>query len=197
MKRQIACGYCGKQFFSPIKKMWVVWLCDSVEMETTTESGETIVIHDKNRIKTCGAFPSYAEAVDFVIPDMEKDQCKDIERIDTVKEQFCKRCLHDSKCYYDNLMARTKKTAKQRMKERGVNKTGDSINPIPEDEYKAYVRWTVDNKVKADLQMKMQAEKKAEEDKKKAEEAAMAKREKILGGKPDGVEPTREENKDQ
>jgi len=185
--RKIQCSYCGKEFWTKIKKMYVVWLCNVTEVETTNPA-QVSVIHEPEKIKTCGAFPTRAEADACVIPEMTADQCKAVERIDTIREQFCAKCRHDAKVSYDRLKARSQKEAKMRMKNRGVESSGEAINPIPDKDFKAYLRYLVDSKVKQDYQQKEQATQKAAEEEKKAEDLkkreaeAMAKRERLIGG---------------
>lgn len=195
MKRHVQCAYCGKWFWTKIKKMYVIWLCDIVELETKTESGEVIVIHDKNKLKTCGALPTLEEAQTYVIPDMKEGQCKEIERIDTVMQNYCGRCLHDARLNYNNWQNRIKREARARMKSRGVKVKGDIINPISNEDMKQYMKYLVNQKIEGELKAKEDAEKKAEVAKQKAlaeqrDKEAMEKREKLLKGEPQNVPPT-------
>ena len=190
MKREIACAYCGRKFFTSVKKMWVIWLCNVTELETKSESGEVVVIHDKQRLKTCGAKPSYEEAEAFVIPKMEEGQVKEIERIDTITENFCNKCKHQAKVYHDRVMARMKADAKKRAIESG-DKTGTMAN-IPEKDYKGYLRFLVEDKIKRDYQMEAQRQQKIKE-----QEEQLEAHKKALEAKKQAMEKDQKVNKEE
>jgi vacuolar-type H+-ATPase subunit I/STV1 len=141
--------------------MWVIWLCNLNKSETKSESGEIVVINDKAKLKTCGAKESYEEAEKFIIPDMKEDQCKEIERVDTIRENFCGKCKHSAKVYHDRVMARMKKDAKVRAIISG-DKSG-TMASIPDKDYKGYLRFLVENRIKNDYQKEQQRLEKAKE----------------------------------
>lgn len=171
MKQKAECMYCGKPFNANVKKMWVVWLCNVTEMETVSESGQILVIHDKQKIKTCGAVDSFQAAEDFKIKGMKKDQCKDVQKVITVQDQFCPKCKHDAKVYHDRVMARMKKDAKKRAIESG-DKTG-KYAVIPDKDFAGYMRYLVENRIETDYKRELQRQeqlRKAEEQKRLMEE---------------------------
>lgn len=166
MKQKAECMYCGKPFMAKVKKMWVIWLCNVTEMETVSESGETVVIHEKQKIKSCGAMDNFQAAEDFKIKGMKKDQCKDIQKVITVQDQFCPKCTHDAKVYHDRVMARMKKDARKRAVESG-DKSG-KIASIPDQDYRGYIRYLVESRIATDYKRDQQHQaqlKKAEEQK--------------------------------
>ncbi len=190
MKREIQCAYCGRKFFTSIKKMWVIWLCNVTELETKSESGEVVVIHDKQRLKTCGAKESFEEAEKFVIPNMKEDQCKDIERIDTITENFCAKCKHQAKVYHDRVMARMKADAKRRAIESG-DKSGQMAN-IPDKDYRGYLRFLVEDKIKRDYQTEAQRQQKI-----KDQEEQLEAHKKALEAKKQAMEKDQKVNKEE
>jgi hypothetical protein len=171
MKQKTECMYCGKPFFSSVKKMFVVWLCNVTELETTTESGQTIVIHDKQKLKTCGAVDSYEKAENFTIKGIKDGQCKDIEKVMTLQEQFCAKCKHDAKVYHDRVIARMKKQARERAIS-GGDKSG-KIAFIPDKDFRGYLRYLVDQRINSDYKKEQQRQEqinKAEERKRLMDE---------------------------
>jgi ribosomal protein L44E len=147
-------------------------------MITKSEGGEEVKIVDK--IKTFGAKASFAEAEAFVIPNMEEDQVKELEKIDTITENYCNSCKHHAKVYYDRLKSRTRKEAMQRMKERGVKAKiiGDAINPIPDQDMKKYMKYLVDEKQVGEQRQMEQARQQREKE-------AMEKRERLITHDPE------------
>jgi hypothetical protein len=166
--------------------MWVIWLCNVAELKTKSESGEDVVIHNKTKLKTCGANESHEEAEKFVIPDMRKDQCKEIERVDTIRENFCGKCKHSAKVYHDRVMARMKKDARARAIASG-DKSG-MMAGIPDKDYRGYLRFLVDSRVESDY-------KREEEHAKKVKEAEAKNEAKILETKKPSMEKEHKVNK--
>jgi hypothetical protein len=150
MRQQVECQYCGHLFACPMKKMWVIWVCNV--HETISESGEHITI--KDRVQLITSVDSFGKATDFKIQGIEDGQCKDIEKIYVNKEKYCPQCKHDAKVYYDRLQARMKREQKQRAIASG-DKSG-KIAPIADQDMKGFIKFIVDKKVEEQIKAKEQ-----------------------------------------
>lgn len=160
MKQQFECQACGKLFWCPMRKAWAIWLCNIHKFKS--ESKEDVEVHDRIRLIT--TVFSFHEANDYVIKDMEPDQCKEFEKLVLNKEKYCPKCKHIAKVYHDRLQARIKKDAKQRAIASG-DKTG-KISVIPEQDMKGWTKFMVDKKVETDQkaaeQVRLEEERKQE-----------------------------------
>ena len=176
--RQISCANCGKSFFTPTNKMFVLWrakldkikqiggLFDSsaeainysIDLPVDKELGLTIepitMGDDKTKwsvwltkltkIEMCGGFRSHAEAYNKVIPNMQENHRKLIEKVYTIKQNFCPSCIKLTNSINKRIARDCRKRAVQFSKK---NIKGTPVAPISEENYKRFMKFIVEKKI--------------------------------------------------
>jgi hypothetical protein len=156
MKRQVKCLECGNPFFSPVEKIWVAMAKDKVN-----ESKMRMLGGNKKK-----------EAFDNI--KLSDNEVLDLKRILAPKEQFCQRCKNVHRQRADMMRNQEKHVNAQRARQLGQDPNTPVIRAIPEDEAKAFDRYTVYRKVQQDWQTKIQEEQKVKEKEKSDKEAVDA-----------------------
>ena len=124
MNKQISCKNCNRIFWSPSRKMFIIWKTDV----------------EGNKLETFGAYYTFDEA--NVKPlELKDTEYKLIEKFYLPKKDYCGSCMNLVK----SINKRAALDRNKRKKELGIK--GNKAIPIPDADAKGFIRFLVSKSV--------------------------------------------------
>lgn len=194
VRRQISCQNCKNLFWTPTKKMHVVW---RVRIQRDTKVGtfdtelearkidvgidklpedareeikkliDEVMVDGKIKYDVwivklvkvgvpCGSYENHLDAEQAVIPNLLPDQLKLIEKIYTIKQNFCGSCVKLAL----SINKRAKADAKRRAmaENQGKKVKGNIIKEIKEEDAKGFMKFLIDKRVQQEQNQRQKEE---------------------------------------
>ena len=131
MNKIIPCKNCKKSFWSPSKKMFILWKTDA----------------EGNKLVTSGGYYSFADA-DAQPLELKDGELKLIEKFYLPTRDFCGSCLNLAKSI------NKRATIERRKRKNALKIKGNKAIPISDTDGKGFIKFLVQKKIEEDAKTK-------------------------------------------